>query len=458
MHSALELLNMVRSAAAAVRRHPRRLSGAVLTLLAGSAVTAFGIAPLATDAIDLPRRVVTEAVSIEDFAQQIDELSRQTLQLTRSEISRASDTADSLLRRLGIVDASAAAFLRTDRTARRLPQGRGGKMLQARSTGDGRLLELVARYPAIDSSLAASHFARLTIARAPSGFTSRIETVPLQVQVRMGGGTIRSSLFAATDEARLPEAMASQLVEIFSTEIDFHRQLRKGDRFSVVYEGLMADDQPIVWNEGAGRILAAEFVNAGKAHWALWFKDASGKGSYYGLDGQSLHRFFLASPLEFSRITSSFAMRIDPIFNNWRAHNGVDYAAPTGTAVRTVGDGVVEAAGWQSGYGNLVCIDHGNDRQTVYAHLSRIDVRKGQRLVQGQQLGLVGATGWATGPHLHFEFRVNGRFEDPLKIAGTTDAVSVDPSSGPRFTQVAAAAKSQLGVAQMLVGYGSATE
>ncbi len=421
--------------------------------LAGSAVTAFGIAPLAAEATDPPLALVTETVSVDDLAQQIDELSRHTLQLTRSDVSRSSDTADSLLRRLGIVDAAAAAFVRSDRTARRLVEGRAGKMVQAMAAEDGRLVELVARFPATDSALAATHFTRLTLARTAGGFASRIESAPLQVQLRMGGGTIRSSLFAATDEARMPDAMASQLVDIFSSEIDFHRQLRKGDRFSVVYEGLTADDQPITWNEGAGRILAAEFVNGGKVHRAVWFKDGSGKGTYFDFDGQSRRRAFLASPLAFSRITSSFAMRLHPILNTWRAHNGVDYGAPTGTAVHSVGDGVVLGAGWQSGYGNCVTIEHGQQRSTVYAHLSRIEVRKGQRVEQGQRIGSVGATGWATGPHLHFEFRIGGQFQDPLKIARGAEPTAVDPASLQRFAQHSALAKSQLAAAQTLVGY-----
>lgn len=441
------------AASAAVHRHRRRLALAVLVVLGASAVTAFGIAPLAPDPADLPRHLVTEEVPVDLLARQIDELAQQTLQLDRSTTSRASDTADTLLQRLGVADAQAAAFIRNDPTARRLTEGRSAKMVQARTNEDGSLIELVARFPAPDSSQARTHFSRLTIERAGSGFVSRIEIAPLQVQLRMGGGTIRRSLFAATDEAHLPDAMASQLIDIFSADIDFHRQLRRGDTFSVVYQGLSADGQPINWNDGAGRILAAEFVNAGKSYQAVWFKDATGKGGWFGLDGRSRHRAFLASPIPFSRITSGFAMRLDPILKTWRAHTGVDYGAPAGTPVHAVGDGVVETAGWQTGYGNLVAIDHGNDRSTVYAHLSRIEVRKGQHVEQGQRIGLVGATGWATGPHLHFEYRVHGVFQDPLKVARSAVTASVDPQSQPRFAQVAQTAKSELDAAHALIGY-----
>jgi murein DD-endopeptidase MepM/ murein hydrolase activator NlpD len=193
-------------------------------------------------------------------------------------------------------------------------------------------------------------------------------------------------------------------------------KLKEGATFSVVYESLAADGEPVTWgNASAGRVLAAEFVNKNAAYSAMWFKDGEGKGSYFGLDGQSKQRTLLSSPLEFSRVTSGFAMRMHPILNTWKQHNGVDYGAPQGTPVRTVGDGVVEFAGWQNGYGNVVHVKHNGDLTTVYAHLSRIEVRKGQHVDQGQSLGAVGMTGWATGPHLHFELKVHDLQVNPLK-------------------------------------------
>ena len=212
------------------------------------------------------------------------------------------------------------------------------------------------------------------------------------------------------------------MAEIFAADIDFHHELRKGDTFSVVYEALTADGEPVTWAVPTGRVLSAEFVNNGKAHHALWYADASGRGAYFGFDGQSKRRTFLASPMEFSRVTSGFAMRIHPILQTLRAHRGVDYGAPYGTAVRSVADGVVEFAGWQNGYGNVIRVQHGKERSTLYAHLSRIDVRKGEAIEQGQRIGAVGATGWATGPHLHFEFQIDGRHVDPLSIAKASDA------------------------------------
>jgi len=267
---------------------------------------------------------------------------------------------------------------------------------------------------------------------------------------RMGSGTIRNSLFAATDEARIPDPVASQMADIFGTDIDFHRELRRGDRFTVIYEALTADGEPITWNQSSGRVLAAEFVNNGKTYSAVWFKDASAdsKGGYFDINGESKRRAFLASPMEFSRVTSGFAMRFHPILQTWKQHNGVDYGAPMGTAVRSVGDGVVDFAGWQNGYGNVVQIKHSNERSTVYAHLSRIDVRKGQRVEQGARVGAVGMTGWATGPHLHFEVKLRGQQQNPLTIAKSSEAIQLAPSAKAQFAQLALGVRAQLEAAE----------
>jgi murein DD-endopeptidase MepM/ murein hydrolase activator NlpD len=237
------------------------------------------------------------------------------------------------------------------------------------------------------------------------------------------------------------------MAEIFSGDIDFRRALRKGDRFNVVYETLEADGEAV----RTGRVLSAEFVNDGKSFQAMWFQpsslDAVGqlqKGGYYTLDGQSLRRAFLSSPVEFSRISSGFSMRFHPVLQTWRAHKGTDFAAATGTPARTVGDGTVEFAGVQNGYGNVVFIKHRNGNETVYAHLSRINVQRGQSVSQGQTIGLVGATGWATGPHLHFEFRVNGEQQDPMKIAQQSNTIPVPAASMPLFRQMASGVKDQL--------------
>ena len=435
-------------------RHPRRVAGSVLAVLGTFAVAAFGIAPLAPDAARIPQRLISESLQVPGLDRQLGELAEQILELNRSDLTRGSDTADSLLRRLGVNDPVAAAYIRSDRDARRLVDGKGGKMVQVRTAADGTLVELIARFPALDTARGGSYFTRMKLARTNGQFMSTLETAALVPQVRLGSGTVSTSLWAAADQARLPEAIASQLIDIFSGDIDFHRQLRKGDSFSVAFETLTADDQPISWNDGTGRIVAAEFVNNGKSLQALWFQDRSNaKGGYFGPDGKSRRKAFLASPVEFSRVTSGFAMRFHPILQNWRAHNGVDYGAPSGTAVRSVGDGVVESAGRQNGYGNVVELMHSSGKSTLYAHLSRIDVRPGQRVEQGQRIGTVGATGWATGPHLHFEFRINGQVQDPLQAARDNEKLVIDSSQQSRFQQVASSAQHQLNTAESLTAF-----
>ena len=433
-------------------RHSRRLSAAFVALLGGFAAAAFGVAPLLPDPADQPQRVVVDTIATPGVRDQLEALADHDLDLWRSELTRASDSADHLLRRLGVSDAKAAAFLRTDALAKRLFDGQAGKMVQARADSSGALIELVARYAAPDSARREPQFTRLSVSRSDGRWTSRSEVAPLVGQVRLASGTIRSSLFAATDESRIPDAVAVQMAEIFAADIDFHHELRKGDSFSVVYEAMTADGEPVTWAVPTGRVLSAEFINNGKAHHALWYADASGRGAYFGFDGQSKRRSFLASPMEFSRVTSGFAMRFHPILQTLRAHRGVDYSAPSGTAVRTVGDGVVEFAGWQNGYGNVVKVQHGKERSTLYAHLSRIDVRQGQAVEQGQRVGAVGATGWATGPHLHFEFQVKGQHMDPLSIAKASDPVTIDGASRNRFAELSTSAKLQLDLAETLGG------
>lgn len=441
-----------------IATHPRKLTAAIAIGLAGFGATAYGIAARVPDASDLPRRIVTEDVSHDDIQSQLEALAEFELELHRSDLTRASDTADSLLRRLGVDDPEAAGFIRKDAVARKLLEGRPGKMVQAVSGENGLLEELVARYAVADSTLAATHFTRLKITRAGGRLYASVENAPLASQVRLGSGTIESSLFAATDEAHIPDAIAVQLAEIFSTDVDFHRELRRGDTFSVVYEALTADGEPITWGATGGKVLAAEFVNKGRAHSAVWFRDDLGKAGYFDLGGQSKRRAFLASPMEFSRVTSGFAMRMHPVLNQWRAHKGVDYGAPRGTPVRAVGDGLVDFAGWQNGYGNVIEIRHSNNRSTVYAHLSRIDVKRGQRVDQGTRIGAVGATGWATGPHLHFEFKVAGVQHNPVVIAQASEAVELAPAAKARFAEVARVFESQLEAAETIGAAGAYAE
>ncbi|ACM32090.1 M23 family metallopeptidase [[Acidovorax] ebreus] len=440
----LVLLNQLKQSA---QKHPKRITAAVATLLLTGGGGAFAVASFAPDPADLPVRTVTQAVQSLAANEPLSSLvDIPQYALYRSDVTRSADTAESILQRLGVADPAASAFLRSDANVRQNLLGRTGRSMSAETTDDHRLTRLTARWAPDDSG----SFKRLVVERQQDGsFASRIETAPLTVGSRLAGGIIRSSLFAATDAANIPDAVAVQLAEVFSGDIDFRRALRKEDRFSVVYETLEADGEPL----RSGRVLSAEFHNGDKTHSAVWFQEPGAtKGSYYTLDGESMRRAYLSSPVEFSRVSSGFAMRFHPIHKTWRAHLGTDFAAPTGTSVRTVGDGVVDFAGVQNGYGNVVYIKHRNQHVTVYAHLSRIDVRKGESVEQGQKIGAVGSTGWATGPHLHFEFRVAGEHKDPMVIARQSEAAQpVSAAARPAFDRLAGNMRVQLSSAAQIL-------
>jgi murein DD-endopeptidase MepM/ murein hydrolase activator NlpD len=445
--------SLLASAAQLVKQYPRRVVAIVAALMLCGTGATFAVANLAPDASDLPVRTVVELVQALPSPAAVDTLAVDAMRLYRSDVTRSTDTAETLLKRLGVVDPAAAAFLRANPLAQQNLLGRAGRNVTLEASGNNNLVQLQARWSPDDNGM----FKRLTISKAAEGFQSNIETLPLTASSRLASGTIASSLFAATDESRIPDSVAAQVAEIFSGDIDFHRALRKGDRFSVVYEALEGDGEPL----RAGRVLSAEFVNAGKSFQAMWFQEPATwgaavastashsltKGGYYNLAGESLHRSYLASPMEFSRVTSGFKMRFHPILQTWRAHTGVDYGAATGTPVRSVGDGVVEFAGVQNGYGNVIMVKHNNSDTTLYAHLSRINVRRGEHITQGQHIGAVGATGWATGPHLHYEFRINGVYRDPLTIARQSEAVPVAAAFKPLFEAAAVQVRAQLAAA-----------
>ena len=428
-----------------IQQHPKRITAALATVLLTGGGGAFAVASFGPDPIDLPVRLIEQSVESLASGQSLAELiDRPGFSLYRSGHVRASDTAESLLQRLGIADPAAAAFLRRDTNAQRSLLGRTGRVISAETTDDHRLLRITARWAHEDDG----NFQRLVIEKSGDSFVSHITSAPLTTSSRLAGGVVRSSLFAATDAANIPDAVAVQVAELFAGNIDFHRALRKGDRFSVVYETLEADGELL----RSGRVLSAEFHNNGKTHQAVWFQEPrSDKGAYYNLEGQNMRRAYLTSPVEFSRVSSGFKMRFHPILQTWRAHLGTDFAAPTGTTVRTVGDGVVEFAGVQNGYGNVVYVKHRNQHVTVYAHLSRVDVRTNQAIDQGQTLGAVGATGWATGPHLHFEFRINGKQQDPMLIAQQSEsAAPISAAARPTFNRLAATMRTQLSSAELI--------
>jgi murein DD-endopeptidase MepM/ murein hydrolase activator NlpD len=383
-------------------------------------VAAFGIAPnTVTEKIELTR--VIEEIALPALVQ----TSATEETYWHEERIQRGDTFASLLTRLHVEDAGAIHFLRSSTEAKGLRQLLPGRMVRAQTTEDGRLLEL--RY--------SIGLTMLTVKAAGDSFRVREEFAELERRIVMKSGEIKSSLFAATDAAQLTDAVADQLAQVFSTDIDFHKDLRRGDRFTVVYEMYYDAGEPV----RSGRVLAAEFVNQGKPYQAIWFEHGNGQGDYYTLDGKPIKKAFLRSPLEFSRISSGFTTaRFHPVLQRWRAHQGVDYAAASGTGVKATSDGFVEFAGQKGGYGNVVILRHQKRYTTLYGHLSGFGrgVRTGARVAQGDIIGYVGATGLATGPHLHYEFRVDDVHLDPLTVA-MPDAPPVTPEYRTSFQTVA---------------------
>ncbi|MBI3903805.1 MAG: peptidoglycan DD-metalloendopeptidase family protein [Nitrosomonadales bacterium] len=393
-------------------------------------ITAFGVMPQ-TEFISAPVKTVTEAISLP----QATPVAANSATFWRNERVQRGDTAAELLRRLNVEDVSANNYLRNDRAAESFRQLATGKTVQAETGADGGLLAL--RYLNNNGD---------QVIIEKNGGNFKTSTLPPQLEQRLflRTGEIKTTLFDATDEAGLPEAAASQLAEVFGGDIDFHRDLRKGDKFSVTYEMTYSNGEPV----RVGRIQAAEFVNQGKAYRVVFFQSDSNHGDYYTPDGKSVRKTFLRSPMEFSRVTSGFtSARFHPILQKWRAHKGVDYGAPIGTKVKVTGDGTVAFVGKQGGYGNVIMVEHQGRYTTVYGHLSRFakGLHKGQHVAQGDIIGYVGMTGWATGPHLHYEFKIDGQQRDPLRVA-LPNALPISAAQRAAFEETTRSLTERLGL------------
>jgi murein DD-endopeptidase MepM/ murein hydrolase activator NlpD len=406
----------------APRDHPRRRRAVVA---AGVAAALLGVAATGTvkDSPPPARELVVERLPLALPDPAADPVQTYWHE-TRFE---RGDTFAALLERLGVDGADTARLLRENGGTKPFRNLRPGMTVQAQTSELGQLLGL--RFLNGEATTV------LGFERDGVGFRALEERTELARHVFLKSGEIQSSLFATADAVGLPDSITVQMADVFSGDIDFHRDLRRGDSFRVVYEVFHHNGRPLQ----AGRVLAAEFVNDRKAYRAVWFADEHGKGGYYAADGANLRKSFLRSPLEFSRITSGFKMRFHPILQEWRAHRGVDYGAPPGTRVRATADGTVESAGWQGGYGKVVVLRHSGGITTLYAHLRGFPagIRRGVRVAQGDVIGYVGATGWATGPHLHYEFRVNHRHRNPLTIA----MPAADPVPPHRMAAFRAAAE-----------------
>ena len=392
-----------------------RITRAGAVFLTVCAFGAYGVAPIAPDASDVPVKSIAQDLELPNLAEQIAALQQDEQQFVQEEKIRPGDTLAVLLQRLGVQDQAAVEFIKANQVAKTIMQLKTGKKVQAQVDEDGQLQWL--RATLVDARDTPTK--QVSIEREGDKFFARSVAAQLERRVEMRAREITTSLYGATDATtdggKLPDTVVAQLIEMFSTNIDFRTDIKRGDRFNVVYETFWQDGEMV----RAGRILAGEFTNRGTTYQTVWYEDPVTKqGGYYTMDGKALKKGFLKSPLEFSRISSGFSNRVHPISGVWKAHKGVDYAAAQGTPIRASGDGVVDFAGVKGGYGNFVVLKHWSNYTTAYAHMSRFapGVRRGSQVKQGDVIGYVGSTGWSTGAHLHYEFRVGDQARDPMTV------------------------------------------
>ena len=336
-------------------------------------------------------------------------------------IVRRDDTLDGIFHRLALSIQDLSAVRSLPGVRRTLDTLRPGDVIRLTYL-NGELRSLERRV---------SETQTLSVARdASGGFAAQIVTNEVQRRPAPVHGEIEASLFRTMSDLGESDALATQLAEVFRYDIDFAEELRSGDSFTVVVDK--------VYREGRflhdGDILAAEFVNAGHTYRAVRYTTSDGNSDYYTPDGKSLRKEFLRAPLEFTRVSSGFGLRHHPILNRVRAHQGIDYAAPQGTPVRAAGDGRVRFRGVQGGYGNVIVLAHTSGIETLYGHLSRFapGLGIGSHVQQGALIGYVGMTGLATGPHLHYEYRVNGVHRNPASIK-SLPATPISPALRPDF-------------------------
>jgi murein DD-endopeptidase MepM/ murein hydrolase activator NlpD len=418
---------------------PRTIATVVGALCSLAAVTAFGVAPLAVSEIP-PSVTLFEAANFqaESYGQEASFIQQETV--------RRGETLSTLTSRLGIEDDAFLDFVRQDPKARKLLQLRVGRTVTALISPEGEVQRLSYRLSNGDDDGLGT---RLVIRRSEGKLMAIEETVPIERAVEMRSIEVGTSLVAAIDAADIPDNVVTRMADIFGENVDFNRGIRRGDRLRVVYETIRESgsiEPPVV-----GRILAMQFRSGARKLEAIWFDrpDGQGEGEYFTFDGKSLKRSFLASPLEFNRVSSSYSdNRLHPVMRDWRAHKGIDLQAPAGTSVRSTAGGTIEFIGNQRGYGNVIVIRHDARHTTLYAHLREFaeGLSHGSKVRQGDLIGKVGMTGWATGPHLHFEFHVDGRHVDPTVAVASPRVRMVRPEERARLQALASEYSAHFGL------------
>jgi murein DD-endopeptidase MepM/ murein hydrolase activator NlpD len=318
----------------------------------------------------------------------------------------SGDTLSVLFSKVGLGASTLHTVINSSKEAKRFTRLKVGQMLEFKLDAAGELLGMRSKVSELET---------MKIERSDAGYAFSKVLIEPEVRSRFARGDISSSLFLAAQQAGMSHGLTMEMANIFGYDIDFARDIRENDSFEVMYEELHVGDKRV----GSKNILASRFNNKGKTFTAVRYTDKNGYSSYYRADGTSLRKAFIRTPVEFARISSRFnPNRRHPILNKIRAHNGVDYAASTGTPIKATGDGRIVHFGRKGGYGNTIVVQHGQKYKTLYAHMSRFanGLRAGSNVTQGQVIGFVGMTGLATGPHLHYEFQVNGRHVDPLGI------------------------------------------
>lgn len=326
--------------------------------------------------------------------------------ITHTETVKSGDNLSFIFNRAGLSDTVLFAFMRSNTDTKQLTQLHPGQTFTFTLREDGSLASLIYQKNRLNS---------IEFIQTDGGYDANINTLTPDTYSAYREATITDSLFLAGQKAGMEQSLIMELANIFGWDVDFALDIRKNDSFKVLYEEHFINGEKL----RNGPILAAEFTNQGKTYKAVRYVDANGVSNYFTPEGKSMRKAFLRTPVDFARISSHFNLRRKhPILNTIRAHKGTDYAAPTGTPIKSAGDGKVIFAGNKRGFGKTVIIQHGQTYKTLYAHMHNYGrgIRKGTRVKQSQIIGYVGSTGLATGPHLHYEFHVNGAVRNPVKV------------------------------------------
>ncbi len=334
------------------------------------------------------------------------------------------DTLSTLFSKVGLSSNELHDAINSSKDAKLFSNLDIGQVLEFDLSTSGQLKRLQSKLSDLET---------ISLDKTAKGYAFKRELIKPDLRTAYTHGTINNSLSQSAQRAGLAHSLTMDMANVFGYDIDFSEDIRQGDEFEVIYEQKVINDKVV----GTGSILSARFINRGKTYTAVRYTNKQGATSYYTADGNSMRKAFIRSPVDFARISSGFSMgRMHPILNKIRAHKGIDYAAARGTPIKAAGDGKVMLAGRQGGYGNVVIIQHGNNYKTLYGHMQGFakGVRTGTSVKQGQVIGYIGTTGLSTGPHLHYEFQVNGRHVNPLSIK-TAMADPIAKTEKQRFLQ-----------------------